>query len=180
MNEISNPEAAVLGVLYEHHHYAHRIQEIMAKRGMNRWADIKFSSIPSILKELEEKKLVQSRIPDSEAEPSKKVYYITDEGIIILKIKIESFLSGESKIIHPFDLGLANMHVLSSEEIIGSLELYLKSIEERIQLLECSIQLQEKNKIPDNFIAIYTRSVSTMKAEKRWIEKFMEKIKTRN
>ena len=177
MNEISNPEAAVLGVLYEHHHYAHRIQEIMAKRGMNRWADIEFSSIPRILKELEEKKLVQ-RIPDSEAEPSKKVYYITDEGIIILKIKIKSFLSGKSKIIHPFDLGLANMHVLSSEEIMESLELYLKSIEERIQLLECSIQLQEKNKIPDNFIAIYTRSVSTMKAEKRWIEEFMKKIKT--
>jgi len=177
MNEISNPEAAVLGVLYEHHHYAHRIPEIMAKRGMNKWADIEFSSIPLILKELEEKKLVQTRIQNSEPEPSEKVYYITDEGIIILKKRIQSFLSGESRIIHPFDLGLANMHVLSSEEIMESLELYLKSIEERIQLLECSIQFQEKNKIPDNFIAIYTRSVSTMKAEKKWIEEFMKKIK---
>nr|WP_319374521.1 helix-turn-helix transcriptional regulator [uncultured Methanobacterium sp.] len=176
MNEISNPEAAVLGVLYEHHHYAHRIPEIMAKRGMNRWADIKFSSIPRILKELEEKKLVQSRTSDSEEEPPKKIYYITDKGIIILKRKIKSFLSGESNIIHPFDLGLANIHVLSSEEIMGSLELYLKSIEERIQLLECSIQSQEKNRIPGNFIAIYTRSVCNLKAEKRWIEEFMEKI----
>lgn len=42
MIKISNQEAAVLGILYEHHHYAPRIEEIMVKRGMGEWADIKF------------------------------------------------------------------------------------------------------------------------------------------
>nr|WP_243687490.1 hypothetical protein [Methanobacterium formicicum] len=33
MTEISNQETAVLGLLYEHHHYAYRIREIMEKKG---------------------------------------------------------------------------------------------------------------------------------------------------
>jgi len=62
MTDLSHQEAAVLGILYEHHHYAYRIQEIMEKRGMDNWADIEFSSIHNILEQLETIKLVQSKI----------------------------------------------------------------------------------------------------------------------
>jgi DNA-binding PadR family transcriptional regulator len=111
MSNVSNKELAVLGLLYEHHHYAHRLQEIMEKRRMDRWADLESSSISTILEKLETNKLVQSNIKEGH----EKVYYITDEGKLILKEKIETILSGKSKIMDHFDLGLANLHVLSHE-----------------------------------------------------------------
>lgn len=174
MTKISSQETAILGLLHEHHHYAPRIQEIMAKRGMDKWTDMEFSSIDSILKELEKKKLVESRIQEGTGKSSGEVYYITEKGRSIFKKEIKSLLSQKGKITYPFDLGLANINVLDHDEIIQSLELYLNSIEERIQSLEYSIKIQEENNIPYNFIAIYSRSVLILKAEKMWVKEFME------
>ncbi len=175
MIKISNQEAAVLGILYEHHHYAPRIEEIMVKRGMGEWADIKFPSILHILKKLEENKLVEIKSRNND-DPSRKVYYITDNGKLVLNQKIKSILSKKEKIINPFDLGLANIHILQPDEIIKSLKLYLKTIEERIQYLEHSIKVQEENNIPYNFISISSRSIPVLKAEKMWIKEFMDEI----
>ena len=59
MREISNQETAVLGLLYEYHHYAYRIREIMEKRGMDNWADVDYSTLPPILKSLEKEGLIR-------------------------------------------------------------------------------------------------------------------------
>jgi DNA-binding PadR family transcriptional regulator len=177
MIKISNEEAVILGLLYEHHHYAHRIKEIMRKRGIDEWTNTEFSSVDKILKEMEENNLVECCFKDVKNSPSSPIYYITDEGRFQLKRKIKKILEGKNKVIYPFDLGLANLHILGYDEIIQSLEIYLKSIEERIHYLEHSIKVQEENKIPYNFIAIYSRSVPLLKAEKKWIEEFMEQIK---
>ena len=174
MTKISNKEAAVLGLLYEHHHYAHRINEIMAKRGMDKWTDTEFLSIHNILKKLEEKKLVEIRIREAGEKSSGMVYYITDEGRSVFKKEIKSILSRKGNIIYPFDLGLANINVLDDYEVIQSLELYLESVEERIQSLEYAIKVQKENNIPYNFIAIYSRSVHLLKAEKVWVTEFIE------
>ena len=61
MYVISNMEAAILGLLYEHHHYAHRLEEIIEKRSMRSWADLESSSI-DVLKRLEENDLIKSEI----------------------------------------------------------------------------------------------------------------------
>lgn len=180
MIEISNEDATVLGILYEHHHYAPRIEEIMMKRGMNKWVDIDFSSIPCILKNLEENKLVESKSRTFKGQTYRKVYCITDEGRLVLKKKIISILREKGKLIYPIDLGLANINCLTPDETIQSLEEYSKSIEERIQYLEDSIKVQEENSIPFNFIAIYSRSLTILKAEKKWIEEFLEEINSKN
>ncbi len=179
MIELCNEEAAVLGLLYEHHHYAHRIKEIMEKRGMGKWADVEYSSIDDILNKMEKNSLVKCKIRNLENKPSGPIYYITDEGRSLLKAKIKWIFEGRSKVVYPFDLGLANLNILNHDEIIQSLEIYLKSIEERIHSLEHAIKVQEENNIPYNFIAIYSRSVPLLKAEKKWIEEFMEQINKR-
>lgn len=176
MIEISQQETAVLGLLFEHHHYAYRIEEIMQKRGMHNWTDIDYISIKSILKKLEDNKLVGAKFKEEGNDQSKKIYYITDNGKSVLKEKIKSILSKQSKLVYPFDLGLANISVLNQEELLQSLEIYLCSIDERIQSLEYAVKIQEENKIPFNFIAIYSRSLGFLKAEKKWVMDFIEKI----
>jgi DNA-binding PadR family transcriptional regulator len=178
MIKISEFEAAILGLLYEHHHYSYRIVEIMEKRAMQNWADINFSTLPQVLETLEEKKLVKSVLRKKTDDKNReKVFYITEEGYIALKSKIKEILSKKTKSINSFDLGLANINVLSKDEIIKCLENYLSSIDERINSLEFYLEQQEKNNIPYNFIAIYSRALARLKADKKWVKEFMEIIK---
>ncbi len=176
MTEISNQETAVLGLLYEHHHYAHRIREIMEKRGMDNWADVDYSALLPILKSLEKEGLIRYQYKNEEEKGPEKVYRITEKGISTFKKQIESILSKKEKTIYFFDLGLANMTSLNQEEIIQSLKLYLKSIEELIHVLSYFLKIQEENNVPYNFIAIYSRNLSILKAEKEWVIEFINKI----
>lgn len=179
MREISNQETAVLGLLYEHHHYAHRIREIMEKRGMDNWADVDYSTLPPILKSLEKEGLIRHQYRNEGIKGPEKVYHITEKGKSLFKRQIKSILSEKGSIIYSFDLGLANMTSLNQEEIIQSLKIYLKSIEERIHVLSYSVKIQEENNVPYNFIAIYSRNLSILKAEKEWVIEFMDKIRVK-
>jgi len=170
MSRISINETAILGLLYEHHHYAYRIKEIMEKRGMNSWADVKFSK--DNLKGLQKKNLIKNEVKNGE-----KVYFITDEGKAALINGIKELLSTKNKVNYPIDLAFANIDVLSGDEIIQSLEIYLESIEGRIGFINDAIKIQMENNVPYNFIAIYKHSKALLKAEKLFIEEFIQELK---
>jgi DNA-binding PadR family transcriptional regulator len=181
--KITQQDIAVLGLLYEHNHYTYRLQEIAEKRGMEAWADIEYSKIPNTLEKLKKDGLINSEIRKIDVDAStndenaKEVYYITDKGRNVLINEIKSVLSNKSKIIYPFNLGLANISVLDDNEISESLKIYLESVEEQIKYLESSIILQKEMNIPYNFISIYKRSVPLLKAEKDWVKEFMKELK---
>jgi DNA-binding PadR family transcriptional regulator len=177
MSRISDIEAAILGLLYEHHHYAYRLEQIIKKRGMRNWADIGFSSIYYVLKRLEEKKLVESNLRTSEGKPSRKVYNITEAGQQAMQEKVMEVLSQNQKQISSFDLGMANIEILGPKKVISCLNNYLKSTEERIEFLEKSIAMHESIDSPYNVIALFTRPLVLLKAEKLWVQNFIQKIK---
>ncbi|MGZ7135263.1 MAG: PadR family transcriptional regulator [Methanobacterium sp.] len=177
MSRISNTETAILGLLYEHQHYAYRLEEIMDKRSMHDWSDLEYSSIEDVLKKLEKKSLIEIEYRKTVGQPLRKIYSVTSKGKLVFLDKIKELMSNRERIIYPFDLAIANMDVLSHEEVIQSLNTYLKSIDKRIEFLDGSIKFQEENKVPFNFIAIFSRSSALLKAEREWIEDFMEKVK---
>ncbi|MGZ7116861.1 MAG: PadR family transcriptional regulator [Methanobacterium sp.] len=177
MSRISNTETAILGLLYEHQHYAYRLEEIMDKRSMHDWSDLEYSSMENVLKKLEEKSLIETEYRKTVGQPIRKIYSITDDGKLVFRDKIKELMSNRERTIYPFDLAIANMGVLSHEEIIQSLNAYLESINERIKFMDGMIKYQEENEIPYNFIAIFSRSSALLKAEREWIEEFMEKVK---
>lgn len=185
MVQISYPEITVLGLLHEHHHYAHRLVEIMEKRGMDNWADVNYSSIMNILQKLESSNLIKSSIREEKEEGKKeenkghvkdKIYYITPEGELVLKEKIKGILEGQYKLFNPLDLGLANLYVLNHDEQMECLKLYLDNIKKRLDTLEYAMSIQTGNNIPPNFIAIYSRSIELLKSEKKWLQEFIEEI----
>ncbi len=176
MSDISNTETAILGLLYEHHHFASRLEEIIEKRAMRNWTDLNYTSIIEVLNELEKNNLIESEIRELEGKTSENVYSITDKGKKVFLEKIKELMSKKSKYIYPFDLAIANMNFLSKKEIIESLNTYLKSIDERIKFIDNSIRIQKEDNIPYNFIAILCRDNALLKAEKDWIEEFIHEI----
>ncbi len=176
MSDISNIEIAVLGLLYEHHHYANRLEEIMELRSMHKWVDLKYPSVENVLEELKEKDLVENEVRKFENQTSKKVYSITKKGKLVFREKIKELLSTKSNLINPIDLAIANIQFLSQDEINESLNAYRKSIEERIIFIDQSIRIQEEKGVPYNFIAILSHSKALLKAESKWIEDFIKNM----
>jgi DNA-binding PadR family transcriptional regulator len=178
MVRLSDLEATILGLLYEHHHYAYRLEQIIKKREMRNWAEIGFSSIYYVLKRLEEKKLVESKLRKVEGKPSRKVYTISPEGKLAMEQKVKEILSENQKHFSSFDLAMANIQILRSDEAVQCLKLYLISTDERIKFLEKSMRIQESNNSPPNVIALFTRPLALLKAEKKWVQdliKILEK-----
>ena len=144
---ISDIEAAILGLLYEKPQYGYQLEKTIEGWGMRNWTQIGFSSIYYVLKKLEKKELVTSKLERVEGKPSRKVFTITDLGKETMKEKVRDLLSWNKKIISPFDLGLAYLNYLEPHEVIKCLENYIESARNRIKFLESSVKTQEEFKI---------------------------------
>jgi len=176
MSRISNREAAILGMLCESPRYGYELEKIIEDRGMRNWTEIGFSSIYYVLKRLEKRALIESKIVGLAGKPSRRVYTVTKEGMKAIKEKIKALLSKNQKLISPFDLGIAYLDLLKSEEILECLNLYLKSTDERLSFLQDSIRRMKESGAPNRVIALFDRPLAHMKTEKLWVEGFMKKI----
>jgi DNA-binding PadR family transcriptional regulator len=177
MSRISDIEAAILGLLYEKPQYGYQIEKTIESWGMRNWTQIGFSSIYYVLKKLEKKDLVESKIEKVEGKPSRKIYTITEAGKTEMKKKLTDLLSWNKKLISPFDLGIAYINYLEPQEMIDCLENYVKSAEGRIKFLESSVKTQKELKAPYYVIALFSRPLASLKTEIEWVEQFIETIK---
>lgn len=174
---LSDIEAAILGLLYEEPQYGYQLEKTIEGWGMRNWTQIGFSSIYYVLKKLEKKELVESKLEKVEGKPSRKVFTITDPGRQAMKEKLKDLLSWNKKLISPFDLGLAYLNYLEPQEVIGCLENYLESAQGRIKFLESSVKMQEELNAPYYVVALFSRPLKSLKTEMAWVEEFIEKIK---
>ena len=177
MDKISDIEAAILGLLYEEPQYGYQLEKTIEGWGMRNWTQIGFSSIYYVLKKLEKKELVTSRLEAVKGKPSRKVFTITPQGRENMKDKVRYLLSWNTKLINPFDLGLAYLNYLEPAEVIVCLENYMESARGRIKFLESAVKTQEKMKSPYHLVALFSRPLIQLKAEIEWVEEFIEKIK---
>lgn len=179
MNRIlTNLEVVLLGLISERPMYGYEIEKVIKEKGIRNWVNIGFSSIYAALKKLEGKNLIRSKIEFSDVKPAKKIYSITKEGKITLKREIKEILSTHRKAISDFDLGIANLPVLSKEEIIDCLKKYLSMIDERIKFLKTAIEKHEGS--PYFVIALFERPLAHAKTEKKWVLEFIKKIEKMN
>ncbi len=174
---ISNIETAILGLVCEEPRYGYELEKVIKEREMRNWTEIGFSSIYYVLKRLEKKGYINSRIKDVKGKPSRRIYNITDEGRRILHNKIKFNLSNYEKIKSNFDLGIAYMKFLPPVEIFNCLREYIESIDNRLDFLEDKLDYMRKIDAPFHVIALFTRPIAHLKAEKTWIEKLMEEIR---
>lgn len=177
MSRISDIEAAILGLLCESPQYGYHLEKIVEERGMRNWTEIGFSSIYYVLKRLEKKNYISGEIKPTKGKPSRKIYTITSEGEEAMQEKVKVTLSENQKLISPFDLGIANIKVISPEEAMESLEMYLESLKERMDFLEKSVKMHQELKSPYFVIALFDRPLKQLKCEKEWVLDFIEIMK---
>jgi DNA-binding PadR family transcriptional regulator len=177
MSRISDLEVAILGLLYEEPQYGYQLEKTIEGWGMRNWTQIGFSSIYYVLKKLEKKEMVESKLEKVNGKPSRNVFTITELGKRVMQEKLTELLSWNKKIINPFDLGLAYLNYLEPHETIKCLENYLESAQGRIKFLESSVKMQEELEAPYYVVALFSRPLATLKTEIEWVEKFIEKIK---
>lgn len=177
MSRISDIEAAILGLLYEEPQYGYQIEKTIEGWGMRNWTQIGFSSIYYVLKKLEKKDLVESRLEKVEGKPSRKVFTITELGRRTMKEKLTDLLSWNKKLISPFDLGVAYLNYLEPQEVVECLENYVKSANGRIKFLKSSVKMQEELNAPYYVVALFSRPLAQLETEIEWVEQFIEKIK---
>lgn len=116
-----------MGLLYGEPQYGYQLEKTIEGWGMRNWTQIGFSSIYYVLKKLEKKELVTAKLEAVEGKPSRKVFTITQRGRDTMKEKIRYLLSWNTKLINPFDLGLAYSNYLEPQEVIECMENYIES-----------------------------------------------------
>ncbi len=176
---INEREAAVLGLLYERPLYGYTIEKIIEERGMRHWTDIGFSSIYYVLKRLEHRDLITSSSEQEGTGPSRNVYTITAAGRGGMKETVRLFLSRYTKMISPFNLGIANAALLSRNELIGCLDERLLMIDETVLYVESLRESKITEARPYYVIALFDRSLAHLRTERDWIAGFIRDLQER-
>jgi DNA-binding PadR family transcriptional regulator len=173
---ISDIEAAILGLLCERSQYGYDLDRTINDRGMRNWTRIGFSSIYYVLKRLERSGLIGSELETVEGKPSRRNYTITEKGRMAMKEKVASVLSDCPKIISPFDLGLANIILLSRDEATKCLHKHIASLDERARFLENGIAVSMGRGDPYRITMLFELPLVQLEAERECIEKMIKRM----
>jgi DNA-binding PadR family transcriptional regulator len=176
MSVISDIEAAILGLLCERSQYGYDLDRIIDERGMRNWTQIGFSSIYYVLKRLERSALIRSEIEAVEGKPSRRNYTVTDEGRMAMREKIADVLSGCPKLVSPFDLGLANINMLTEAEAIVCLQNHMESLNGRARFLERGIAESMGRGDPYHVTLLFELPLVQLEAERECIEKLIVRM----
>jgi len=177
MITISNKEAALLGLLSEKPKHAYEIEDNIKGRDMRYWTEISMSSVYKLLNKLEKRKLLRSEVKLSKNNVAQKVYSLTPLGKNSFKEKLNVLVSKWQPSIHPIDVSLANLDLLSKKEVFNGLKEYRKSLDE---MIKCYGELEKfllKEKCGLANLQLATRRIYMLKGEKMWLTKFTEDFK---
>ena len=143
---------------------------------MRYWTEISLSSIYKVLEKLEKKLLVDVNLTVTDTNKVKKIYSITEKGKKELKERIVEIMSELEISIHQIDLALANLHLLTTEEVNEVLGKYLKSIDERITCYKELEQYLQDHECAVGNLSLSKRRQFLMKAEREWVISFLDEF----
>jgi DNA-binding PadR family transcriptional regulator len=173
---ISDIEAAILGLLCEKSQYAYDLDRTIEERGMRNWTQIGFSSIYYVLKRLERAGLIKGSLEAVQGKPSRRNFTITETGRKAMREKIVSVLSSCPKLISPFDLGLANIGLLSPEEAVECLQKHIGSLDERALFLERGIAESLGRSDPYQVTLLFELPLVQLEAERECIRNLIKRL----
>ncbi len=179
MTEVTNKEAALLGLLFEEPMHPYQIEKVVQFRDMRFWTDISMSSIYKVLANLERKRCVKSKVTITGSNRPQKVYSLTRVGRKALSEKVLELLSGPEHLIFRVDLGTYNIDAVDSKDIGPALDKYELKLKEYLKGYRELERFMRGEGCPENRIAIAVRPQFLIKAEIEWVKEFREKVLNR-
>jgi DNA-binding PadR family transcriptional regulator len=176
MVEISNTEAALLGLLAEQPMYPYRIEQEVKYREMRFWTELSMSSIYKLLRKLEKDGLVTCAGEISPGNRLRKLYTISDVGIKALRVKLEKLLSEPEHIRWQMDIGTYNATLLPGGKVKTALKAYRHALGNKIKEYESLINFLRESGCPSHRLAIAIRPVYLLKGEIQWLDAYLDEL----
>jgi len=173
---MTDAELTILSLIAEKPQQGHELQAMIEQRGLRDWLTIGFSSIYYLLNKLEQQKMITSHLSIGSRGPARKTYTITEAGIGVLQTAIADRLRETRPLGSGFELGLVNIGALKPAFVQQVLSHRKQDLVVQLNNLQQGWQ-QRQAENPDDktsyVSALYTHSISLIKAEIEWLESFL-------
>jgi len=166
--ELANVEFMLLQIICEQKEVSgYEINQLVKERGYKEWADIGTTSIYVGLNKLSKKQLVNSYIDTTKQGkgPLPRKFEITNEGKELLKQMILLALSSSRERDYRFDLALAAIPFLPTEEVLVALQKREKFLSEVAENINNKFESQGGKRLPFNVQALFRHSLSLIEHE---------------
>jgi DNA-binding PadR family transcriptional regulator len=143
--KLTNVEFMLLQITCERREVSsYEINHLVKERGYKEWTDIRTASLGVALKKLNKKQLVKSYIDTTMqgSDPMPRKYEITNEGKKLLQQEIIAALSSSRERDYRFDLALAAIPLVTTEEVVAALEQRKKFLTEVAQHVNAIFESQ--------------------------------------
>ena len=180
---MTDAELTILSLVSEKPSMGHEIQQFIDERGLREWLTIGFSSVYYILNKLEKQNLISSVLRQERRGPARKIYAISEAGRGVLQTAVSHLLSQPRSLGSGFELGLANIHALKPHQVYRELSYHRDDLKYQLTIVEKSWERHQNDDpedIAEHISALYTHSISMMRAEIEWLEQFIIDWKARH
>jgi DNA-binding PadR family transcriptional regulator len=173
MAELSNAEAALLGLLCEGPMYPYQIEQQVKYRDMRFWTELSMSSIYKLLRKLEKEGRVTRTNIISAENRLRKLYAASEPGRRALRRKLETLLSEPEHIRWQVDIGTYNCDLLPGKTVQAALKGYRAALQEKIKGYEALLKFLKSAGCPPHRFGVATRPVFLLKGEIQWVDAYL-------
>jgi DNA-binding PadR family transcriptional regulator len=181
--EITNVEFVLLQIISDKIEISgYEINQLIKERGYKEWADIGTTSIYVGLNKLSKKKLVNSYIDTAKQGrgPIPRKFEITNDGKKLLKQEIILALSSSRERDYRFDLALAAIPFLTTEEVVAALKKRKDFLTEVADSIKHKLEAQGGKKVPINLRALYWHPLVLIKHEIEFMDSLIQDLFEKN
>jgi DNA-binding PadR family transcriptional regulator len=173
---MTNAELALLGLIVESPRHGYEIEQVIVERGMREWTEVAFSSIYYILRKLETKELIRSRLDKGSGKgPARKVYEITEPGLKAWYEATVEALSTPNRGSDPFLVGMAGLPAIPPDQTTAALRRHKELLKKRRDHVNGRRQASGEQ-LPLFLDGMFDFSISMLEARIDWVESFITKI----
>ena len=176
--DLSNAEAALLGLLSEGPMHPYQLEQEVKYRDMRFWTELSMSSIYKLLRKLEKRGLVLKKEQMSPENRLRKPYSVTEGGETALRSKILSLLRGPEHTRWQVDIGIYNCSLLPEGKVREALHEYKRALREKIAGYRKLQEFLRDTGCPQHRQAVAVRPVYLLEAEISWVNSFINQLKS--
>jgi DNA-binding PadR family transcriptional regulator len=172
---MTNAELTILTLIAEQPRHGYQLEQVIAERGMREWTEIGFSSIYYVTKKLEKEGLIEAHTEQAAGKgPARKVYHITEAGMVALRAAMVTALSAPQPRHTSFSLAIGNLLAVPPAEVATALQTYREALANRLAHVQGRWEAQQP--MPYFVEALFDYSVTMIRAEMAWVENFIKQV----
>lgn len=173
----NNSELALLSLLAEGPQHGYQLEQVIEGRGLREWTEIGFSSIYYLLNKMQKAGWVTSEVVPEAGKPSRRVYCLTEEGMVLTTQAVHQRLESPRYLSGDFMLGLANQLLIAPEERLGAMQTYRATLAERYAVVNEKWQRARTPVTPMRGVVddLFDHSLKMIAAEMAWLDEWIER-----